>query len=520
MSDFQKAPITNVTRSLNDLLGAEYLHAVCEAKAFLTGEHAQTWLALADQPVEFYPAWFQQRGDELVDQIGKQVCPGYPRSAQGASTKSFVAATKTRWSPLSGFGCFRLGEDGKLYLITKSEHYHASLGHSFPGYNLIDYAKKLGVPNATHNSTRGYITRLLEQELIRLINGLDKQDVSGLQCVLNSTEPHVLNRVLNLETGSLAVEAALKMMLARFYQLDKTFNEPLYAGKIPVVLVIADYNGGKEANYHGTTVLTQMMRGMWPAFFAKLETAGAMVVKSVRINDAEHFDQLVKEYDAGNYKIAGFFHEIILMNYGGVRLTEKFLHHVYAVCQERDIPTMVDEIQSCIWSPELFLFREYGLSPDLVSLGKGFPGGEYPASRLITTAQMDNLNQFGALVTNGQEELASLAYLITIEFAMANKDYTKNLGDFYENALRKLTQKYAQHLERIEGRRHLSSLYFYSTESAVKFCKLLTDQGIDISAQTYKANCPPSALTKLPLTCTPKMIEFLIDKMDDALKHL
>ena len=49
-------------------------------------------------------------------------------------------------------------------------------------------------------------------------------------------------------------------------------------------------------------------------------------------------------------------------------------------------PVMVDEIQSCIWSPELFLFREFGLEPDFVSVGKGFPGGQYPASRILTTA--------------------------------------------------------------------------------------------------------------------------------------
>ena len=96
----------------------------------------------------------------------------------------------------------------------------------------------------------------------------------------------------------------------------------------------------------------------------------------------------------GEYKVAGFFHEIILMNYGGVKLHKDFLQRAYACCRERDVPIIVDEIQSCIWSPELFLFREYGLSPDFVSVGKGFPGGEYAASRLLTTASMDSLNQF------------------------------------------------------------------------------------------------------------------------------
>jgi hypothetical protein len=35
-------------------------------------------------------------------------------------------------------GYYRVGEDGRLYLMTKSEHYHAPLGHAFPGYTLIE----------------------------------------------------------------------------------------------------------------------------------------------------------------------------------------------------------------------------------------------------------------------------------------------------------------------------------------------------------------------------------------------
>ena len=60
---------------------------------------------------------------------------------------------------------FRVGEDGRLWLISKSEHYHVPLGHGFPGYALLDRARRLGIPNATHNNTRGRITRLLEEEL-------------------------------------------------------------------------------------------------------------------------------------------------------------------------------------------------------------------------------------------------------------------------------------------------------------------------------------------------------------------
>ncbi len=58
----------------------------------------------------------------------------------------FDSATKLGLAPLSGLGVFRVGEDGRLYLIAQSEHYHTPLGHSFPGYTLLERARQLGIP--------------------------------------------------------------------------------------------------------------------------------------------------------------------------------------------------------------------------------------------------------------------------------------------------------------------------------------------------------------------------------------
>jgi acetylornithine/succinyldiaminopimelate/putrescine aminotransferase len=307
------------------------------------------------------------------------------------------------------------------------------------------------------------------------------------------------------------------MMLARFYRLDKTYAEPEYAGRIPVFLVIADNVGGKEANYHGTTIFTQMMRGMWPDFYQILDEKGLFKVVPVKINDTKYFENVVVKYDEGKYKIAGFFHEIILMNYGGIVLTKDYLKQVYRICKNRDIPVLVDEIQSCIWSPELFMFKEYDLKPDFVSIGKGFPGGQYPASKILTTAKMDNLNLFGALVTNGQEELASMAYLITIAFVEENKKYIKALGSYYEQEIRNMEREFNHIITKVEGVKHMTTIFFENAEKAVEFSTYLSSRGIDISTQAYKADGPPSALTKLPLIATPKMVDFIIQTMREAL---
>jgi acetylornithine/succinyldiaminopimelate/putrescine aminotransferase len=259
------------------------------------------------------------------------------------------------------------------------------------------------------------------------------------------------------------------------------------------------------------------MRDMWPELGAKMAENGAYLVRPVKINDIADFEATLTQWDVAPYKVAGFFHEIVLMNYGAIRLSPEFLHAAYDLCRGRDVPILVDEIQSCIWSPELFLFREYGLNPDFVSVGKGFPGGQYPASRILSTAEYDLLPQFGALVTNGQEELASLAYLITMAFVEANGDYVAALGDYYDDKLRELAVEFSDTIESIEGYRHLSAIRFYQAENAVALMKHMNAAGFDVSAQTYKANCPPTLLTKIPIISSYRMVDQFVARMGESL---
>jgi len=510
----------NVTRSLTELLGEAYMSAVRNCAISLNGMAAETAEHLAGEPVSFFSQADQERQDALLARTGTQFIPAFDNTNHGAPTDAFGRAANRNAAPVGGFGIFRVGEDGKLYMTAKSEHYHTSLGHGFGGYKLLNTARLLGIPNATHNNTRGYITRLMERELIRTANSLPREDPAALDACLHSTEPRVLNRVINLETGSLAVEAGIKMMLNRFSRLDKTFGEPTHAGKTPVLLVMADNEDGPEANYHGTTLFAQILRGMWPDLRESFERNGIFKTVSVRINDLPDFERKIRQYNRDGFRTAGFLHEIILMNYGGIRLSEAYLRGAYQLCREYETPTLVDEIQSCMWYMGMFLYKLYHLEPDFVILGKGFPGGEYPASKIITTHEMDNLNLFGALVTNGQEELASLAYLITMEFAQENAEEIERRGIDFETRLRALAGMFPSSVAGIGGQGHLAAIHFKTVDMAVKFSKTMNSFCIDVSAQTYKANCPPAALLKLPLVTSRKAMDYLLEKMEEAMKLL
>ncbi len=487
-----------VEMSLTDLLGREYVEAACRARSALRGDSYNDLMAVSENKVEFLPARFQERMHALMGRVGTQVCSGLRHTATGASSRAYNASTKTELAPLSGMGYYRVGEDGKLYMSTKSAHYHAPLGHNFPGYAILETARSLGIPNATHNNTRGCITRWLEEKLIRTAGS------------------PTLNCVLNLETGSLAVEAALKMVLSPFYRIQKDDPEPHYKGRIPVLVVVGNDNGGLQANYHGTTLLMQTLRGMWSELYTQLEDK-AYLIRSVRPNNMDDLRSVFREYDSGKYKIAAFFHEIVMMNYAGLLLTPEFLGLAYELCRKSGTATVDDEIQSCAWHHDLFMFKEWGLQPDFVALGKGFTGGEYPASRILFNKAYDRMPQFGALVTNGQEEIASLAYLVTIAWVEANAETTRMLGDRFEERLQDLACKHGDLIASLNGKRHMLAIAFNDIDLASELVGILNGQGIDISVQTYKTEVPPAAMLKLPLIMDATAIDWVVERIDEAI---
>lgn len=510
--------LKNIKRSLKDLLGAEYMEAVKSVAVEINGMDEGEADALINEQVEFLPEDYVQRMHKMAKKTGETVVAAFDDAMEGAPTESYRKATHLNAAPIGGVGCTRIGQDGRAYLTAKSEHYHTSLGHNFPGYKLITNARKLGILNATHNNTRGFITRLAERRIVAKANGIDEG--AALDAVLKSKEPRVLNRIINLETGSLAVEAGIKMMLSRFYRLDGTYDAPVYEGKIPVFLVMEDNKDGFTANYHGTTIFAQTLRGMWPTLYEKCVENDLYRVVSVKKNDLADFEEKIKKYNSGKYKTAGFLHEIILMNYSGIRLTKEFLQGAYKLCHENDTFTLCDEIQSCMWYDGMFLFRQYGLDSDFVVIGKGFPGGEYPASKIITTYETDSLNQFGALVTNGQEELASLAYLITMEFSAANGEEITRMGEFIERRIDELAKDFPQLIDKADGLGHLAAIHFRSVEKAAEFTKLINEKCVDISAQLYKADCPPGALIKPPLIADEVVVDVMISKIKECLVEL
>ncbi len=105
--------------SLSDILGKNYTEAVARANGALGVMPYDETMAVADEKIDFYPEAKQKKNDEMLKKVGTVIMPAFDNENNGAATNAFTKATDTRMSPVTGFCNFRVGEDGKLYLIGK-----------------------------------------------------------------------------------------------------------------------------------------------------------------------------------------------------------------------------------------------------------------------------------------------------------------------------------------------------------------------------------------------------------------
>ena len=89
----------------------------------------------------------------------------------------------------------------------------------------------------------------------------------------------------------------------------------------------------------------------------------------------------------------------------------------------------------------------------------------------------------------------------------------------YQEKLEDLVVEFPDVVETLEGQRHLSSLRFHKADCAVALMKDLNAAGYDVSAQTYKANCPPTLLIKIPIISSYRMVDQFVARIGQSLSE-
>jgi diaminobutyrate-2-oxoglutarate transaminase len=226
-------------------------------------------------------------------------------------------------------------------------------------------------------------------------------------------------------TGGDAIEAAIKLV--------KTAT-----GRRSIL----SFQGGYHGATHGTMALSgnlgpkEKVQGLMPDVhfmpypYAYRCPFGIGGEESHKIS-AQYIENLLDDPESGILPPAAMIFEVVQGEGGSIPAPIEWLKEMRRITKERNIPLIIDEVQTGIGrTGELFAFEHAGIIPDVLVLSKAI-GGSLPLSVVIYDKELDKWSPGAHIGTFRGNQMAMAAGTATLRFIKENKlsQHAAQLGE-------------------------------------------------------------------------------------------
>ena len=211
-----------------------------------------------------------------------------------------------------------------------------------------------------------------------MFGGLTHEPAITLAKTLVGITPEHLSKVFFTDSGSVAVEAALKMALQYWHNQGQSKKHKFvtirggYHGDTFGAMSVCDPDNGMHHLFSG--VLPQH-------FFTKSPSTVSM---------DEALADLESTLKAHSKHIAAMILEPVVQGAGGMKIyNPQYLTKAKALCQQHQVLFILDEIATGFGrTGELFALEYVDVEPDILCLGKALTGGYMTLAATLTTDEI------------------------------------------------------------------------------------------------------------------------------------
>ena len=211
-----------------------------------------------------------------------------------------------------------------------------------------------------------------------MFGGLTHDPAINLAKTLVEITPENLSKVFFSDSGSIAVEVAMKMALQYWHNKDQS-------KKHKFITIRGGYHGdsfGAMSVCDPDNVMHHLFSGILPQhFFVKSPSIFSM---------DEALADLKKTLKSHSKNIAAMILEPIVQGAGGMRIyNPQYLTQAKALCKQHDVLFVLDEIATGFGrTGELFALEYVDVEPDILCLGKALTGGYMTLAATLTTDEI------------------------------------------------------------------------------------------------------------------------------------